>query len=468
MRLLVTNVDVVATMDREDREVRNGAIATHDDCIAFVGTVAEYSAWIAAHPEYHADRTIDAAGCVVLPGFVNGHHHMYQSLTRTIAISDGMSLFGFLRKLYPVWRRINPEAVYVSAKLMLTGLIQSGVTTVVDHLYMFPNGVRIDDEILAAGELGVRFHPTRGAMSLGQSDGGLPPDDLVEKETKVLADCVRVIDQFHDPRPRSMLRIGLAPCSPFSVTSDLMRDTARLARRHESVGLHSHLSETMEETRYCLERWQLRPVEYAESVEWLGKDVWFAHVVHPNDQEIQKLAHACTGVCHCPTSSMNLGMGIAPVRSMLDAGVRVGLGVDGAASNDDNNLLNEVRQAMLLQRVGWPGFEAPAGRMSAREVLQVATRGGAAMLGRDDIGSIEVDKAADFIGFRIDDAAHSGSQSDPVAALVTCAQRDVWLSIINGRPVVENGEPLNVDVPQLVARHNAISVDLLRQAGLMR
>jgi 8-oxoguanine deaminase len=468
VRLLVENVDVIATMDDADREIRNGAIATHDDSIAFVGTGAEYNAWIAANPECRADRTINAAGCVALPGLVNGHHHMYQSLTRTIATSGGMSLFEFLRKLYPVWRRINPEAVYVSAKLTLSGLIQSGVTTVVDHLYMFPNGVRLDDEILAARELGVRFHPTRGAMSMGESDGGLPPDYLVEEEDDVLADCVRVIGRFHDPGPRSMLRIGLAPCSLFSVTSDLMRDTARLARRHERVGLHAHLSETMEETRYCVEKWKLRPLEYAESLEWLAEDIWFAHLVHPSEPEIQKLAHARTGVCHCPTSSMNLGMGIAPVRSMLDAGVRVGLGVDGSASNDDNNLLNEVRQAMLLQRVGWPGFEAPTGRMSAREALRLATRGGAAMLGRDDIGSIEVGKAADLVAFRVDDAEHSGSQSDPVAALVTCARSNVWLSIINGRPVVEKGELLNVDVPRLVARHNEMCVDLLRQSGLMR
>jgi len=338
---------------------------------------------------------------------------------------------------------------------------------VADHLYLFPNGSRLDDEIDAARELGVRFHPTRGSMSVGQSQGGLPPDDLVEREDAILRDSLRVIEQFHDPRPLSMLRVGLAPCSPFSVSADLMRQSARLARAHPKVGLHTHLAETLDEERYCLQLFKQRPIDYAESVEWLGADVWFAHMVHPSKDDIRKIAHTCSGVCHCASSNMILASGIAPVREMVDAGVRVGLGVDGSASNDGNHMLGEARQAMLLQRVGWPGFESQSSRMSAREALELATRGGAAMLARDDIGSLEPGKAADFVAFRVDGIEHAGAQFDPVAALLTCAPGRAWLSVINGRIVVDEGRLKNVDLGPLIEQHNAISGRMLVAAGLM-
>lgn len=461
-RLLLSGAEVVATQDDGHRELRGAAVYLRDGWIEQIGAPNELAAWIAEAPaEREPDRRFDLSGCVLLPGQINGHHHLYQTLTRSIGTAAGLALFDWLKTLYPIWGRMDAEAVYLSAKLGLCELLLSGATTVADHLYMFPNDARLDDEIRAARELGLRFHPTRGSMSVGQSQGGLPPDALVEDEDAILADCERVIACFHDPAPGSMLRIGLAPCSPFSVSGELMRQSARLARRHRAVRLHTHLGETLDEDRYCLARFGMRPLDYAESVEWLGDDVWFAHMVHPSEGDIAKLAHHCSGVCHCPSSNMILASGIAPVRQMVDAGVRVGLGVDGSASNDGNHLLGEARQAMLLQRVGWPGFESRADRMSAREALRLATRGGASILGRDELGSIEVGKAADLVAFRVDDLAHAGGQSDPLAALLTCAPARVWLSIIHGRVVVEGGEIPGVDLPDLVQRHNRAAARLL-------
>ncbi|MFT4047483.1 MAG: 8-oxoguanine deaminase [Solimonas sp.] len=463
MKLLLTGADVLVTHDDAGREIADGALYLRDGWIANVGRSAELAAWIAEAPAERApDRTIDVSGCVLTPGLVNGHHHLYQTLTRTIGTGGGMVLFDWLKKLYPIWGRMDGEAVYLSARLGLCELLLSGATTVADHLYMFPNGAKLDDEIRAARELGVRFHPTRGSMSVGESRGGLPPDHLVEGEDAILADCERVIGEFHDPEPGSMLRIGLAPCSPFSVSAELMRETARMARRHRQVRLHTHLGETLDEDRYCLQKFGLRPVDYAESLEWLGDDVWFAHMVHPSDGDIARMAHTCSGVCHCATSNMILASGIAPIRRMVDAGMRVGLGVDGSASNDGNHLLGEARQTMLLQRVGWPGFESRADRMSAREALRLATRGGAAILGRDDIGSLETGKAADVVAFRIDGLQHAGGQSDPVASLLTCAPANAWLSVIHGRIVVENGAVVGVDLRELIARHNRTAAKLIR------
>jgi Cytosine deaminase and related metal-dependent hydrolases len=460
--LLIRHADVVATMDDARRELRHASVFVCGKLIEAVGSDAEIADWIAADPVARTPlKTIDARGCVVLPGLVNGHHHLYQTLTRAVGTGGGMALFDWLKFLYPVWARLDPDAVYVSAKLGLCELLLSGATTVVDHLYLFPNGARLDDEIAAAQELGVRFHPTRGSMSLGESLGGLPPDSVVETEAAILADSLRVIESFHDPAPNSMLRIGLAPCSPFSVTADLMRESARLARAHSKVGLHTHLAETLDEDRFCLEKFGQRPLDYAESVEWLGPDVWFAHMVHPSPADIGKLAHSCSGACHCASSNMILASGIAPLRAMVDAGVRVGRGVDGSASNDGNHMLGEARQAMLLARVGWPGFESRADRLSAREALWLATRGGAAMLGRDDIGGLEPGKAADLVAFRVDGIAHAGAQADPLAALLTCAPGSAWLSVINGRIVVEDGALVKVDLGPLIERHNAISQRML-------
>ena len=463
-RLLVENAEVLVTMDGARREIDDGAVLISDNQIESVGSSAELRAGLEASGTL-PDRRIDASGCIVVPGLVNCHHHLYQTLTRSIATAEGKSLFDWLQTLYPIWGQMDAESVYVSARLGLAELMLSGATTVADHLYLFPNDARLDDEIRAAGELGVRFHPTRGSMSLGQSQGGLPPDDICEDEDAILADCERVIAEFHDPEALSMLRIGLAPCSPFSVTPELMRKTAQMARRHRGVRLHTHLAETIDENRYCEQHFGMRPLPYLQSLGWTGADVWFAHMVHPNTDEIGLLAATRSGVCHCPSSNMILASGIAPLREMRDRGVRVGLGVDGSASNDANQLLGEARQAMLLQRVGWPGFESSADRFSAREALELATLGGAEVLGRDDIGSLEAGKAADLVAYRIDGIEHAGAGADRVAGLLTCAPVNAWLSVINGRAVIEQGEITGLDLTALVRQHNAQSARLLRRAA---
>jgi 8-oxoguanine deaminase len=463
--LFLKNADALVTMDTDRREIQDGALLVQDNVIQAVGTTDELLSDYPALSDAPHVHLINARGTIVLPGLVNCHHHLYQTLTRAVGTGGGMVLFDWLKTLYPIWAEMDGEAVYVSAKIGLSELVLSGATTVADHLYLFPNGATLDDEIRAAQEVGVRFHPTRGSMSLGESQGGLPPDRVCDSEAHILKDSQRVIEAFHDPEPYSMLRIGLAPCSPFSVTTDLMRESAALARQHPLVNLHTHLAETKDEDRFCLEMFGARPVEYAESVGWLGEDVWFAHMVHPNQAEVKRLARTHTGVCHCPTSNMILASGIAPIREMLDNKIRVGLGVDGSASNDGNHMLGEARQAMLLQRVGWPGFESRADRLSAREALELATLGGARVLRRDDIGGLEPGKAADFVAFRIDELAHAGGLSDPVAALVTCTPAHVWLSVINGRVIVADGELRTVELGPLIEQHNQISQQMLERAG---
>ena len=463
--LLVRGADVVVTMDAMRHEIRGGSVFIRGAAIETVGADADVAAWMAADPAARMPvRTISARGCVVLPGLVNCHHHLYQSLTRTIGTGGGLGLFDWLKMLYPIWSSADPDAIYVSARLALCELMLSGATTVADHLYLFPNGARLDDEIFAAQELGVRFHPTRGSMSVGESAGGLPPDYLVEDEYAILADSRRVIESFHDPAPLSMLRIGLAPCSPFSVSPALMVESARLARSHEHVGLHTHLAETLDENRYCMQKFGKRPLEFVEDLEWAGEEVWFAHMVHPDAAEIERMAASRSGVCHCPSSNMMLASGIAPVREMLDRGVKVALGVDGSASNDGNHMLAEARQAMLLQRVGWPGYEARADRMSARQALELATLGGARVLQRNDIGSLEPGNAADLVAFRVDGIEHAGGHGDPVASLLTCTPARAWLSVINGRVVVEDGALCDIELGPLIERHNKISLSMLERA----
>lgn len=461
--LLVDNADLLVTMDGERREIKNGAVVVSDRMIEQVGDSDELRRSLASAGRV-PDRRIDAAGCVITPGLVNCHHHLYQTLTRSIGTAQGKSLFDWLQMLYPIWGEMDAESIYISAKLGLAELLLSGATTVADHLYLFPNGARLDDEIRAARELGVRFHPTRGSMSLGQSRGGLPPDSICEDEAEILADCARVIEELHDPEAFSMLRIGLAPCSPFSVSAGLMRKTAELARAHPRVRLHTHLAETVDENRFCEQHFGLRPLAYIESLGWTGDDVWFAHMVHPDTDEIGRLAASNCGVCHCPSSNMILASGIAPLREMSDGGVRLGLGVDGSASNDGNHLLGEARQAMLLQRVGWPGFESRADRFSAREALELATRGGAAVLGRDDIGSLEPGKAADLVAYRVDGIRHAGAGGDKLAALLTCTPADAWVSLINGRVIVDQGQIPDLDIDALVHRHNQQAQRLLQRA----
>lgn len=451
--LLVQHALVLATFDSQRREILDGGLFVRDNVLEQVGATSDL-------PQT-ADRVLNARDMVILPGLVNTHHHLYQTLTRAVPAAQNAILFDWLKTLYPIWANLTPDAVYTSALVGLAELMLSGCTTAADHLYLVPNGSSHDDEIRAAQELGIRFHPTRGSMSLGESQGGLPPDRVTQDEETILRDSRRVIETFHDPEPYSMCRVGLAPCSPFSVTPELMVESAQLARAY-GVNLHTHLAETMDEEQFCLERFGKRPVEYAESLEWLGGDVWFAHSVWVNDEEIRKYAQTRTGIAHCPSSNMLLGSGIAPVRKMMNAGVKVGLGVDGSASNDASHMLHEPRQAMLLARVGQTLTPGPSpskgegGVMTARDALELATRGGAQVLGRDDIGSLEAGNAADFIGINLNRLNYAGSH-DPVAAILFCNTDRVDLSVINGRVVVEDGNLLTLDLPPVYERHNKIA-----------
>jgi 8-oxoguanine deaminase len=455
--LLLRHADLLVTMDAGRRRIPGGGLFARDNAIEQVGLTAEL-------PET-ADTIIDARGMIVLPGLVNTHHHLYQTLTRCVA-QDAV-LFDWLVTLYPIWARLTPEAAYISAKVGLAELMLTGCTTSSDHLYIYPNGVRIDDEIQAAVELGIRFHATRGSMSLGRSQGGLPPDSCVEDEAFILQESRRAIETFHQPQLFGMVRMGLAPCSPFSVTASIMRSSAELARAY-GVRLHTHLAETADEEQFCLEKFGARPVDYVASLGWTGPDVWHAHCVHLNADEISLFARTGSGVAHCPSSNMRLASGIAPVRALRDAGVHVGLGVDGSASNDGNHMLGEARQAMLLQRVTTPLSEKlrtasgdPRG-LGAQEVLEIATLGGAAVLGRDDIGSLSPGMAADFIGYRLERIDFAGALHDPLAALVFCTPPRVDLSVINGQVRVKDGEIVGLDMPALIRRHNGISLRMLR------
>lgn len=437
--LLVKNADVLVTMDEARREIPGGGLFARDGVIEQVGATAEL-------PQ-SADRVLDMIGKVVTPGLVNTHHHLYQNLTRVVPAAQDALLFGWLKTLYPIWGRMGPEEIRVSALIGLMELAETGCTTSSDHLYMFPNGARLDDTIEAAREIGLRFHPTRGSMSIGESDGGLPPDALVEKEEAILADCRRVIETFHDPAPFSMVRVGVAPCSPFSVSRDLMRESTSLARSY-GVRLHTHLAENVEDVAYSLEKFGVRPGAYAEALGWCGHDVWHAHCVQLDAQEIGLFARTGTGVAHCPCSNMRLGSGVAPVREMIDAGVRVGLGVDGSASNDSGHMLNEARQALLLQRVAKGGAA-----LTARESLELATLGGAMALGRDDIGALAPGKAADLAAFDLGGPAFSGAQWDPVAALVFCGPARAEVTIVQGKVVVEGGRCVSADRDIALERH---------------
>lgn len=451
MSTLLQHAERVVTMDDRRREISDGAVLIDGNTITAVGRSDEL-------PQT-ADEVIDCRGLVLLPGLVNTHHHLYQTLTRTVPAAQDADLFGWLTTLYPIWAGLRGEDIYVSAKLGLAELLLSGCTTAADHLYLYPNDATIDDEIRAARELGVRFHASRGSMSLGRSKGGLPPDVIVEDEQAILRDTRRAIETYHDPRPYAMTRIVVAPCSPFSVTPELMRESRALARSY-GVTCHTHLAETLDEERFCLERFGRRPVEYAEELGWMGDDVWYAHSVHVSAAEIARMAVSGTGTAHCPSSNMRLASGIAPVVAMLRAGVRIGLGVDGSASNDAGHMLGEARQAMLLQRVGGD----PAA-LSARQALELATRGGARTLGRDDIGSLEAGKAADVVGWRLDDVAHAGALHDPVAALVFCQPQNVDLAIVDGRQRVRGGVIVGLDLAALAVEHNRRAHALVERAG---
>jgi cytosine/adenosine deaminase-related metal-dependent hydrolase len=432
--ILIRKADHILTMDDTRAEWRGADILIRGGVIAAIGPDLARS-----HPDA---EVLQAAGCVVTPGLVNTHHHLYQSLTRAVPGGQDALLFGWLKTLYPIWGRFGPEEMRVSTLTGLAELALSGCTLSSDHLYLYPNGSRLEDTIHAAAELGLRFHPTRGAMSIGQSAGGLPPDDLVEDEDAILDDCIRVIDAFHDAAEGAMCRVGVAPCSPFSVSRELMRDAALLAR-DKGVMLHTHLAENDEDIAYSLAQFGCRPGQYAEDLGWTGADVWHAHCVKLDGAEIDLFARTRTGVAHCPCSNCRLGSGVAPVRAMRDAGVPVGLGVDGSASNDSGNLMLEARQAMLLQRV-----TLGADRMSAREALEIATRGGADVLGRPDVGRLAVGKRADIAIWDVSGVESAGSW-DP-AALVLAGPVRVRDLLVEGRRVVREGQLATIDLPRVL------------------
>ncbi|MGD8848341.1 MAG: 8-oxoguanine deaminase [Anaerolineales bacterium] len=454
--LLVKNAEILVTMDAERQEIQHGAMFIRDGWIEEIGPSDTLS--------MEADEILDLSGHIVLPGLINTHHHLYQTLTRALPAAQDVDLFHWLKTLYPVWARMTPEDMRLSTRLGLTELALTGCTTASDHHYIFPNGCRLDDQIEAAKEVGLRLHASRGSMSLGESDGGLPPDSVVEDEEFILEDTQRVIDAYHDPHPGAMTRIVVAPCSPFSVTQDLMRESAALARAN-GVHLHTHLAETLDEEQFCLEEFGERPLAYAEMLDWAGEDVWFAHAVHINPAEVKRMASGGMGVAHCPGSNMRLASGIAPVRRYLAHDVKVGIGVDGSASNDSSHMLAEARLAMLLSRVGQavdPSIDDQADLLGARQVLELATLGGARVLGRTDIGSLEEGKCADFIAIRLERIEYAGALHDPVAALVFCSPVEVDYNYVNGRAIVKEGQMRTVELEPLVESHNKAALRLAR------
>ena len=448
--LLVRNAEVLVTMD--GAEIPGGGLYVRDGFIDKVGPSS-------ALPET-ADEVVDLSGHVVLPGLINTHHHLYQTLTRAVPGAQDVGLFNWLRTLYPIWARMTPEHVRVGTTLGLVELALSGATTVFDHHYLWPNGAAVDDQFDGAADLHIRFIASRGSMSLGESKGGLPPDSVVEEESAILESSVEAIDAFHDPDPGSMRQVVLAPCSPFSVTDDLMRESAALARE-KGVRLHTHLAETADEEEFCLERFGRRPVAHMEAVDWVGEDVWYAHAVHVSSDEIELLASTGTGVAHCPTSNMRLASGLAPVLDYLAHGVPVGLGVDGSASNDSSQMLAEVRQALLLNRLGVSPGIGEGAQMTVRQALGLATVGGARVLGRSDLGVLAPGMAADFVAIDLERIEYAGAGHDPVAAVVLCAPVRVDHSWVGGRALVRRGRVVGVDEGRLIETANRLAAELL-------
>ena len=474
--LLICNALCIATLDDTRRELRNASIYIEGHRIIAIAAAEEL-----AHHAATADEVIDARGHLVTPGLVNTHHHMYQSLTRAIPQTQDAELFGWLRGLYPIWAGLTPDMVYTSTQVAMAELLMSGCTTSSDHLYIYPNGVRLDDSIAAAQAIGMRFVATRGSMSVGQSQGGLPPDAVVEREDAILRDSQRLIEHYHQSEHGAMVNIALAPCSPFSVSRDLMRVSAELARSYtgQGVRLHTHLAENDHDLAYSREKFGCTPTQYAQDLGWLGPDVWHAHCVKLDDEGISLFAASRTGVAHCPCSNMRLASGIAPVRRMLDAGVPVGLGVDGSASNDAAHMVNEARQALLLARVGralqppetrtaadgsrrtFFGCDLGPAEMTARNALELATRGGAEVLGRPDIGHLAVGMCADLALFDLRTLGFAGGAvHDPVGALLFCASPQAAYTIVQGRVVVRQGQLTTVDLGPLVERHNQMAMQL--------
>jgi len=445
--LLLKNIDTLVTMDADRRELSGASVFCRNGVIEAVGQSHDL-------PDT-AEEVIDLSGHIVIPGMINTHHHLFQNLTRVLPDAQNETLFGWLKTLYPIWSRLHPDAIQAAVALGLAELALTGCTTSSDHQYIFPNGSRLDDSIAAAEDVGVRFTATRGSMSIGESKGGLPPDYLIEDETFIMKESERVVDAYNNPARFAMTRVALAPCSPFSVSTGLMRDSAVLARE-KGVGLHTHLAENEEDIIYSEEKFGKRPGDYAEDLGWVGEDVWHAHCVRLNTSEIDLFARTGTGIAHCPCSNMRLASGIAPVRKMRDHGVAVGLGVDGSSSNDSGHMLNEARQAMLLQRVGGN----PAA-LTARDALTMATRDGARVLNRDDIGQIAPDYAADMAIFDLNQIDFAGALHDPVAALIFCGPVKTRHTIINGRLVVRDGRLTTMDLGELMQRHRKFSMDLV-------
>jgi len=455
--LLVKNARLLATMNPTRQEIEDGGLYIENGFISQVGPTSSLPSI--------ADEIMDLSNCVVLPGLINTHHHFYQTLTRAVPAAQDVNLFNWLKTLYPIWAKMTPDDIFISTKTALAELALSGCTTASDHLYLFPNGSRLDDEIEAAREMGIRLHASRGSMSLGESKGGLPPDSVVDEEENILKDSQRLIERYHDPNPGAMVQIVLAPCSPFSVTGELMRQSALLARQF-GVHLHTHLAETQDEERFCQEKFGYRPVGYMQSVDWIGDDVWFAHSVWVNQEEIALYAHTGCGVAHCPSSNMRLASGIAPIQKMLAAGVKVGLGVDGSASNDASHMLNEARMAMLLARVhaGIEGASLSGSSqsvLSARKTLEIATLGGASVLGRDDIGSLEVGKCADFIAINLNRLEFAGALHDPLAAVLFCNAAGVDFNVVAGQIIVKDGILQPLDLATHIEKHNRASERLV-------
>lgn len=454
--LLIKNAYLVAMDDRQ-REIPDGGLFIRDGFIEQVGATRELPST--------ADEVLDLKGHILLPGLVNTHHHFYQTLTRAVPAAQDANLFNWLTTLYPIWARLTPDDIFISTSTALAELALSGCTTASDHLYLFPNGSKLDDEIAAASEIGLRLQASRGSMSLGESDGGLPPDSVVDSEDSILKDSQRLIEKYHDAKPGAFVQVVLAPCSPFSVTGELMKQSAKLAREY-GVHLHTHLAETEDEEQFCLQKFGHRPVGYMQEVEWVGGDVWFAHAVWVNDEEIRTFAKYNCGVAHCPASNMRLASGIAPIKKYRAAGVTVGLGVDGSASNDGSHLLAEVRNAMLLSRVheGITGFslsDDPNRKlMTARDALFLGTRGGAAVLGRNDIGSLEPGKCADFFAISLNKLGFAGMH-DPVAAIVFGQPVNVDYTVVGGKFIVKEGQLVTVDEGNLIEKHNKAAKRLL-------
>lgn len=455
--MLVKNCQVLVTMDKDRREIPDGGIYIEEGVIKQVGPTKDL-------PKT-AQEVLDLKGHVVAPGLINTHHHLYQHLTRVVPACQDGNVWNWLRVLYPMWAKMTPDSMQAAIQVGLSELALSGCTTAFDQQYVFPNGCKIDDAIQTAKDFGIRFHASRGSMSLGQSKGGLPPDSCVETEDAILKDCQRVIDQYHNPKPYAMTRIVLAPCSPFSVTDDLMVESAKLARQNK-VHLHTHLAESLDEERYTMGKYNLRPVALMEKYGWLGDDVWFAHSVHINDDEVKKYADTGSGIAHCPSSNMRLASGISPIKKARDAGVKVGIGVDGSSSNDCSHLLLEARMAMLLARTllsetpGGPPAEKSQW-LSARDALEMATLGGARILGRDDIGSLEPGKAADFFSVNLNKIGFAGgSMMDPVASIVFCAPQSADYTVVNGRVIVKNGVIATLDLPVVMEKCNKFSMQL--------